>query len=401
MFRLLAPAGSPIAATDIARALALRLQPGSGTDTATRLIAERTSAGHCFLLDSGRTALMVSLKALSKLAGPVRDEVIMPAYTCYTVAAAVARCGLKIRLADIDPSTMDYCHERLESANFGRVLAIVGNDLFGIMSDWRRLRCLARQRGIYLVDDAAQSMGASHREKPSGCLGDIGFFSLGRGKNLTAYTGGVLLTDEDGIAGEVRREIMQLPQAGILSEMALIAKVAAVSLLLRPRLFWLPARMPLLKLGETVFDPEFDAARMTNFQTALLGTVYRHLDRLNDARRENARMLAEKIAPLNRYDIPGYERTDCPAYLRLPVLARDRENRDRLVTALKAAGISASTMYPSTIRRIPGIEKHLASACDSFNGAQQVVDRLLTLPTHAYVSDSDIDRMVSILAGTS
>lgn len=397
MFRRLPPAGSPVGISDIARALAMRIGLGGGGDNLTDLVRSTTGARHCFLLDSGRTALMIGLKAMKALVPPHRDEVIIPAYTCFTVAAAVVRAGLKIRPVDIDPDTMDFNYDRLQSAGLGNVLAVVGDNLFGIPGDWRKLRCLTRQNGIYLIDDAAQSMGTRIEGRASGAQGHLGFYSLGRGKNLTAYSGGILVTDDDRLAGAVAAGISAMSQVGVASEMVTVLKILLMSQFVKPRLFWLPASLPFLKLGETVFDANFAVGRLARFQKHLTESVYPHLDDYNDARRRNAMSLARAIDDLPRYSVAGYNGNECPAYLRLPVLAENRFMRDRILAALNAAGVTASIMYPSTIGGIPGIEPHLASPPDSYPGAQQVVDRLFTLPTHPYVTSRDVERMTTIL----
>ena len=81
------------------------------------------------------------------------------------------------------------------------------------------------------------------------------------------------------------------------------------------------------------------------------------------------------------------------------VLSRNSRERDKIIAALKQAGIKSSAMYPSTIRRIEGIERYLANPEDDFEGAQTVVDQLFTLPTHHYVKKSDINKIIGCLMG--
>jgi dTDP-4-amino-4,6-dideoxygalactose transaminase len=107
--------------------------------------------------------------------------------------------------------------------------------------------------------------------------------------------------------------------------------------------------------------------------------------------------LCKGLSDNGRYRIPGYEPDNCPIYLRLPVITRKKRERDMAVAVLKSNGISASTMYPSTIRDIEGIGKYLAAPEDGFDGARAVVDRLFTLPTHPYVKTGDIVKIVNCL----
>ena len=88
-----------------------------------------------------------------------------------------------------------------------------------------------------------------------GTLGDVGFFSLGRGKALSCVEGGVILTNRDDIGEGLNGILSRLPRYGLASLLNLIFKAAALMLLIRPWLFWLPRSLPFLKLGETLFDP--------------------------------------------------------------------------------------------------------------------------------------------------
>ena len=168
--------------------------------------------------------------------------------------------------------------------------------------------------------------------------------------------------------------------------------------MLRPRLYWLPAALPFLKLGETVYDENFTITGLSHIQIAAGSVLFHKLKEFNRKREENARLIAESIADDGRYIIPGYTTEHCPAYLRLPVLAENRAERDRVMKLLKKNNISTSTMYPDIIRNISIIESRLASDDRAFPGARQVVERLFTLPTHPYVRKRDIVKIRECLS---
>jgi dTDP-4-amino-4,6-dideoxygalactose transaminase len=96
--------------------------------------------------------------------------------------------------------------------------------------------------------------------------------------------------------------------------------------------------------------------------------------------------------------VPGFHPDrSVPVYLRLPLLARDRAHRDQAIAAFRKTGVTASIMYPSTIERIDGITEHVRYDSNRFPGAESVVDQLLTLPTHGYVTPKDVERMAKTL----
>jgi dTDP-4-amino-4,6-dideoxygalactose transaminase len=396
MFYLLPPTGTPITLSDIYRIIVTRISRGTESGILEDQVKRSTGAEYCFLINSGRAALTILLESLHK-EEKEKSEVIMPAYTCFTVAAAVARSGLKIRLADIDPLTLDYNYEKLQAQTFDKTQAIIGCNLFGVLNDWDRLRSIARRENVFLIDDAAQSMGAAYRGKVSGTLGDAGFYSLGRGKNLSTVSGGILITDDDKIASNMAGSLKGARKTGIIYDIKMLLNIGLYSLLLHPRLYWVPDKLPFLKLGQTFFDENFIIGELSDFQQCAGAVLFPKLGDINIIRSRNARIVCERILQDTGFSIPGYSADKFPIYLRLPVLARNSGERDNVIAALNRAGVKSSAMYPSTIRRIKGIEKYLSNMDDDFEGAQAVVERLFTLPTHHFVKDRDVDKIMDCL----
>ena len=396
MFYLVPPTGTSITPADINRIIKSWISSDSQSKIFDDLVKKHADAKYCFMLNSGRTALVFILNSFSR-SGNKKNEVIMPAYTCFSVAAAVARSGLKIRLVDIDPLTLDYNYEILLTQNFDNVLAIIGCNLFGILSDWNRLKSIAIKNNVYLIDDAAQSMGTSFQGRVSGSLCDVGFYSLGRGKNLSTVSGGIVITDNEHLASNIYKNIEDLSKPGLISNMKMLLNIILYSIFLNPKLYWLPDKMPFLKLGQTVFDEHFIIGNLSDLQKCAGIVLFPKLDNINAIRSKNARAICEGILADARFRIPGYSTDRFPIYLRIPVLARNSHERDKTIAALKKVGIKSSSMYPTTIRRIEGIERYLSNPEDDFEGAQAVVDRLFTLPTHHYVKDSDIKKIIDCL----
>jgi len=398
MFYLVPPSGTPITLADIYRIVKVRISSDSQSNIFEDLVKKHAGARYCFFFNSGRTALFFILNALSQLNNK-RREVIIPAYTCFSVASAIARSGLKIRLVDIDPLTMDYDYEKLQRQNFDNVLAIIGCNLFGVLNDWNNLVSIAKENSVYLIDDAAQSLGTLFQARASGNLGDAGFYSLDRGKNLSTISGGILITDNEQIASNIHESMKDMVKTNFLFDMKMLLNIVLYSFFLHPGLYWLPDKMPFLKLGQTVFDENFDMGNLSDLQRCAGAVLFPRLYNNNAIRSKNGRAICEGVLNDSRFRIPGYSPDRSPIYLRLPVLARNKHERDMTITSLKQAGIMSSAMYPSTIDQIDGIEKYLANPGDDFKGAQTVVDRLFTLPTHHYVKKSDIDKIIDCLAG--
>jgi dTDP-4-amino-4,6-dideoxygalactose transaminase len=327
------------------------------------------------LVSSGKAALYLILEALKALS-PQRD-VVIPAYTCFSVPAAVARAGLRIRLCDVDPETFDFDHERLARTVDSETLCVIATHLFGIPADVDRITRLCAERGAFVVEDAAQAMGGRRDGKRLGTIADAGFFSLGRGKNITCGSGGIAVTRSAEIAGAMARVHATLQAPTAFQTLSEFLQVLALSICIRPALYWLPAGMPYLRLGETVFDPDFPIRRLSGMKAGLLRGWRRRLDASNDARARSGRDFG---ATLRR----NAARTTIP-YLRFPFLMDSRDARDRTHVALRRIGVSL--MYPTPISEIPAIR--WAFDGSRFPAAQRIADTLVALPTHEFVSESD------------
>lgn len=392
---LVAPAGTPIVFGELIKTLYDRLKSQSHTVSLSEKIQKFTGSRYCYFLNSGRASQTVLLNAMRRISSVERTEVILPAYTCYSVAAATVRAGFKIRLVDIDATSLDFDLERLGNIESHRVIAALGCNLFGVMNDWDRLNEFARTGSYFLIDDGAQSFGASYRGKPSGTLGTAGFYSLGRGKALTTYNGGILVTSNRELSVQLDEIVNSLPGAGLLEESIVYVKMMMYSMFIRPKLYWIPASLPFLGLGETVYESDFGIGRLSSVQTVAGSVIFESILYFLTLRAQNALELANAVLNLDKFEIPGWNAANCPPYLRLPVLAPSRESRDRAIEELRSVGIVATKMYPSTLRDIPAIEPHLVSKETEFPGAQKLVERLFTLPTHPYLTDTDFDKIVA------
>ena len=127
----LAPAGTVISLRQIASGAIRGVRSGDVREELPRILRLVSGLPHCWPVSSGRAAMTLILKAMrSAAADPTRDEVLIPAYTCYSVPAAIARAGLRPRLCDIDPQTLGMDPEALDRADFSRVLAIISANIF-------------------------------------------------------------------------------------------------------------------------------------------------------------------------------------------------------------------------------------------------------------------------------
>lgn len=372
----------------------------AGSSDRIGAVAERLGVRRLFAVSSGRAGLAMALRALRKLK-PDRDVVAVPAYTCFSVAASVANAGLKLAFVDMGPDGFELRREAVQAAAHERTLALLTANLFGYVNEAGSLEEAARRGGAFLVDDAAQAMGATRAGKAAGSAGDLGIFSLARGKAITTGHGGLVVTNSEAIGEALQEEFERLPKMPRSESCATFWTANIADALLRPALYWVPNSMPFLRLGVTEFDPGFRAAKMPAALQALLAEAMESLDGLNAARRSKAKRIRELMMDNRHFQVANVA-PDCePNYVRLPVFASSRDLRDAAIAQLWTAGYGATQMYPSALCDIPGIAQYVAGELRHQRCAESIAERLLTLPTHAFVREEDIDRMVAILEETA
>lgn len=387
--RILPPAAAPIRLRDIAAGLVASRAGAASTAAFADQLREHFQVSHCFLLSSGKAALALLLQALRDM-HPDRDEVLIPAFTCYSVPAAIHRVGLKIRVCDIEPDTLDFdCRELARQLPSPRLLCVIPTHLFGVTADVPRVRELIRGRGVAIVEDAAQTMGGQWQSRKTGTLGDVGFFSLERGKAFSTVRGGIIVTDADDIAGALERRLEAVPETALSRQTALALYALVLAVFSRPALYWIPRAMPFLGLGETIFDPDFPIRRLSSFQT---GMARGWQDRLEASRQQRA----ANAALLRRLGVkaccPGTTLVSGP--LRYPVLAADEAEKKAVLECSDRLGLGAADVYPATVDTIPGLKGTLVGG--SSEKARSLMRRMFTLPVHPQVTLADLEKIADL-----
>ena len=389
--RTLSPTAAPISFRDLIRAAS---SLWGGVKYRARLIQElkaKFSAREVFPVSSGKAALTVILRALAASSG--RRRVIIPAYTCFSVPSAIVRAGLEVVLCDVEPETLDFNFAELEGLINEDVLCVVPTHLFGRPADVDRVTRLCEGKGIVVVEDAAQAMGGQSGGRLLGTLGDVTFFSLGRGKNLTCGTGGIILTRSLSIAEKIKAEYATLPEAPRGDVVRNWFEMVIMRFFIHPLLYWLPAGLPFLRLGETKFSTDFPIFRMDEVRAHQLQGWERLLDRANQQRAARAGWLIDGL-DLHRKGIKPITGNEA-IYLRLPVLLRDRETKEAVCRQSLEEGAGLSPNYPDTIQEIPELSGLIATR--TCPGAKDIVNRLVTLPTHQFVTEEDRLKIYRIL----
>lgn len=175
---------------------------GPEVDALERELANQLEVPHAVAVSSGSDALIVALMALGIGGG---DEVVTPTYSFFATAGAITRVGATPVFVDVDPTTFNVDAQAVARALSPRTKAIIPVHLFGLPSDMDAVLDLARPRGIAVIEDAAQAIGARYHGHQVGGFGQVGCFSFFPSKNLGAFgDGGLVTTTDDALAREIR-----------------------------------------------------------------------------------------------------------------------------------------------------------------------------------------------------
>lgn len=329
-----------------------------------KTLCELLNTHNCALASNARTLLYLLLKTLHNHDSNKRNEVLIPGYTCYSVAASIAKAGLKIKAYDIDPVTLHPDIESLKNSITNRTLAIISQHLFGIPTPIVEINNIAKKSHIYHIEDAAQALGASADNHLLGTTGDFGLFSFGRGKALPVGGGGALVSKHKSILQEIIFNQQKIGLSDFIS--TIITQIS-----IKPLLYWVPEKLPL-GLGKTYFDTNFNVSTMTKLSQKLAMRLIPSLNDINTHRRCIAKVYDESLDN-NLFTLVS---KSYPIYTRYPLLATPGQ----IPQELRRLGVRR--MYPQAIIDVKAIHPFLADSQLNTPNSRKIALSLITLPTH-------------------
>jgi len=321
-----------------------------GGEQVERLEAElATYCGveHTVALNSGTDALILGMKALE--IGP-GDEVITPPNSFVASTAAIIAVGATPVFADVGDG-INIDPTKIEDAVTAKTKAIMPVHLSGRIADMDAINAIAKQHGLYIIEDAAQSVGSTYKGKKSGSLGTLGCFSAHPLKNLNAAgDAGFLTTNNAGIAERIK--------------------------LLRNH--GLKDRNTVVEWGTV--------SRLDSLQAAILRYRLGNIEATIRARRNNAQRYREKLSGKG-FELPLGKEHEFNTFHTFIIHA---ERRDELQAYLLEQGIETAIHYPIPIHRQPAA-RSLRYKEGDFPVCEAQAKRILSLPIHQYLSYHEID----------
>lgn len=314
-------------------------------------LAQYVSVKHCISVSSGTASLEIALRALS--IGP-GDEVITVPFTWISSAEVISLVGATPVFVDIEPTTFNMSPSHLEAKISHRTKAIMPVSLFGQMPNLLEINEIAHRYNIPVIEDAAQSFGATQGGKRSCSLSEIASTSFFPAKPLGCYgDGGALFTNDDKLAHDMRA----------IRTHGGVARHHHTLVGTNGRFDTLQAAIVLAKLDTFPWEVERRGQigqKLSNMLEELCVTPV--------------------IAPSNTHVYGQYT-------IRLP-------NRDEAIATMKSQGIPTAVYYPKCLHEQP-VFSGLGYRYGDFPNAERAAQEVLSLPMHPYLEDSDLDRIAS------
>lgn len=349
----------------IAKVFASNWLSGAGPTCAAFEERFAASAGvsHALATNNCGAALHLGLKVLGAGQG---DEVIVGDYTFPATGHAVAWTGAKPVFADIRPDIWSVDPAAVEAAITPRTVGILAVDVFGQPADYDELRAIADKHGLWLMEDAACSAGASYKGRPAGSLADVATFSFHGRKGITAGEGGALTTDRADLADHARK----LHTYGIAPALS---------------------RENSTDLPVPSFDELGYNYRLSDVAAGIMLAQLDRLEGLVAARGRIAERYAERLADIEGVTAPVALEDRVHPWQSYVVTLDSGLDRGAVAAHLKANGVQCNFgTYASHVQPVYGFEGSLPVSADLFR-------RHLAIPMHANLSVEDVDIVADTL----
>jgi UDP-2-acetamido-2-deoxy-ribo-hexuluronate aminotransferase len=315
---------------------------------------------------NGTDALQIAMMALDLEPG---DEVIVPSFTYVATAEVIGLLGLIPVMVDVDPSQFNITRENIEKAITSKTKVIVPVHLFGQCADMEPIMELAKAKGLYVIEDTAQAIGAKYtfsngEIKHAGTIGDIGCTSFFPSKNLGCYgDGGAIYTQNR----ELAEKIKMISNHGQAKKY--VHKYIGVN------------------------------SRLDTIQAAILNIKLKYLDEYSNSRNRAAEQYDKLLAGVNSLQIPVRSNKSTHVFHQYTLIIKDNK-RDSLKQYLEEKNIPAMIYYPIPLNEQEAY-KNLGIISESLKQTERLCKEVLSLPMHTELTNDQqvhiADAIISFL----
>lgn len=348
------------------------------------------------LMGSGTEALSAAVRlAICSVGREGAPEVILPAYGCPDLVAAVVAQGARPVLIDIVPDRPVMDTRQLTEVLSESTVAVIAAGFLGVPERLSELAVICNSYGIWLIEDSAQCFPPDCAREP---IADCAVLSFGRGKPINLMGGGALLVRNDH-SDSASRVLGNLPEVTVALGFKWNLKRHIFNFLLSRLGYGLLRRVPFLGLGSTIYKPLNTLCRMHLPGPILSAGIRSALRRPSLAGRYDHALsfLTSRGWTLFMRVHAEEAGSVAPVTLRYGLLAPDQSTRDRAVSVLNSRGIGANAFYEKALPDVPGVGAELRASSGDYPNAVSFAERLVTLPSHEDVAYGDITVIASVL----
>lgn len=364
--------------------------------------AEFHGMDHAVAASFGRMAFYYILRALELPSG---SEIIFPALTFWVVPEIARRAGLKPVFVDVDARTFNLDPAKIEAAITEHTRVIVPTHLYGQPCRMREIMRIAAKHKLTVIEDCAQAAGARYRGRRVGTFGAASFFSFQMLKGINTYGGGMVLTDDLGIADKVRAQAEAEPSQTSGDLIKRFATGVAARSLVSPKGFawW---GQPLGAAASLVTDgdlskyfwekirpldrfPRAYRRRFSNVQAILGLRALERLDEFNERSREHAEIYTRGLAASPAIQTPYVDAEVEPVYYQYCIyLSNPRCAKRRAIRS----GVDFETTHVDVCSALPLLGQFAASCPQA-----ELTAEALQLPVYSRLRTSDVERVLKIV----
>ena len=319
-------------------------------------LAEYTGSNHCVTVSSGTDSLLIALMALGVGAG---DEVITVPYTWISTAEVIALLGAKPVFVDIRPDTWNMDETLLEGAITAKTKAIMPVSIYGQCPDMDTINAIAEKYSLPVIEDAAQSFGATYKDKKSCNLSTIGSTSFFPSKPLGCYgDAGALFTNDDDLAEKFR---------------------------------WIRVHGQERKYHHPILGLN---GRMDTLQAAILLETLEVFPNEVARRQEIGERYCSSLTNLSGIETPTIVESNTSVYAQYTILS---EQREEIQQSLDEKDIPSVSYYSVPLHLQP-VFKNLGHKEGDFQVAEKVANKCLSLPMSPYLSEEDQTKVIDAIS---
>lgn len=343
--------------------------------------------------DSGTSALRLALSTIRRR-WPDRP-VGLPAYACYDLATAAEGADVPVALYDLDPASLGPDPASLEAVVERGVSAVVLVHLYGVPVDLEEARAAIGGSEALIIEDAAQGAGGAYAGRALGSFGSLSVLSFGRGKGLTGGGGGALLAHDPagGDLLEDARDDLAPARTGWPDALGTVGQW----MLARPGLYRLPASVPGLNLGETVYHEPWLPALQSSFTAGVLDVTVRSEAQESELRRAVASRLQRSLEQSAHFEAVEPPEPATAGYLRLPALCEREASQWIVDSHATARGVMKG--YPKPLIELEAVRRRCINGAHPYPGAEILARHLVTIPVHSRLSDTEVQELGRLITG--